>query len=302
MNVKKWIKENTSSLVGKKVAITGSTGGLGRELCGYLLGLGASLVLMDRNKAKSDALKLELEAKHPDAVIEQITLDLESIENVEDACEKLIELGADVLIHNAGAYDIPRHKCSTGFDNVFQINFISPYYMMRRLYPYFIEKNGRMVFVSSIAHNYSKIDKDDIDFWERKASSLVYGNAKRHLMFSLYEFLAREMDMRMHISVTHPGIAFTGITNHYPAWLFFIIKYPMKIIFMKPRIACLSILKGVFEKTEYKTWIGPAIFNVWGRPKKKKLNTCDEEESAEIFLRAEKIYKNIKHSSSEEKQ
>ena len=38
MNTRKWLEKNTSSLAGRCVAITGSTGGLGRELCGYLAG------------------------------------------------------------------------------------------------------------------------------------------------------------------------------------------------------------------------------------------------------------------------
>ena len=293
MNFRKWFSENTESLFGKKVAITGSTGGLGRELSFHLLELGASLVLMDRNRVKSDALKCELTEKYPNSTVEQITLDLENIENVKAACDEVIKLGTDILIHNAGAYDIPRHKCSTGYDNVFQINFVSPYCMMRILYPYFNEKGGRMIFVGSIAHNYSKIDKDDVDFSGRKASSLVYGNAKRHLMFAVYEFTQREKDLNMHIAVTHPGISFTGITDHYPPWLFFIIKHPMKVIFMKPRIACLSILRGVFEATGYKSWIGPSLFDIWGLPKKKALRACSAEESAEIYLRAEEIFKNI---------
>ena len=53
MNTVKWLKENTASLVGKTVAITGSTGGLGQEICRYILKLGGSLVLIDRNPEKS---------------------------------------------------------------------------------------------------------------------------------------------------------------------------------------------------------------------------------------------------------
>ena len=36
MSISKWIEKNTASLKGKTVAISGSTGGLGRELCRYL--------------------------------------------------------------------------------------------------------------------------------------------------------------------------------------------------------------------------------------------------------------------------
>lgn len=41
MNIQKWLDKNTSSLNGKVVAITGSTGGLGSALCWHLAKLGA---------------------------------------------------------------------------------------------------------------------------------------------------------------------------------------------------------------------------------------------------------------------
>ena len=53
MKIEKWLNENTSSLWGKNVAITGSTGGIGVELCEYLCKLGANLILVDRNLQKS---------------------------------------------------------------------------------------------------------------------------------------------------------------------------------------------------------------------------------------------------------
>ena len=59
---------------------------------------------------------------------------------------------------------------------------------------------------------------------------------------------------------------------------------------MKPKKASLSILKGVFEKTDYCEWIGPKFFNVWGLPKRKKLNTANAEEIAKIAEITEKIY------------
>ena len=45
MNYKKWFQENTFSLKGKKIALTGSTGGLGNETAKHLAFLGADLVL-----------------------------------------------------------------------------------------------------------------------------------------------------------------------------------------------------------------------------------------------------------------
>lgn len=278
------------SLEGKTVAITGSTGGIGKELCRYLAELGASLILCDRNRDRSLELAQELLAKNG-AKAEHITLDLGNIDSVKSAAEELKNRNIDIFIHNAGAYSIPRKICDTGLDNVFQINFASPYYMIKELLPSLREKCGRVVVVGSIAHNYSMSDQDDIDFHTRKPASKVYGNAKRYLMLSLYELFKNEE--RATLSVTHPGITFTGITAHYPKLIFAIIKHPMKIIFMKPKKAALSVLAGVFYKTEYGEWIGPRIFNVWGKPSLKKLHTFEKTEAEEIFWDAEKVYKNL---------
>ena len=291
MAFEKWLNENTASLEGKTVAVTGTTGGLGRELCRYIAALGARLILMDRNKGRSENFRDEL-IRDFDAEVECINIDLEDMGSVKRATEELVASRPDVFIHNAGAYSIPRKKCTTGFDNVFQINFASPYYIIRELLPALRERGGRVVVVGSIAHNYSKIDIRDVDFATRGRASLVYGNAKRYLMFSLYELFRSEE--RVTLSVTHPGSTFTNITAHYPKVIYAIIKYPMKVIFMRPKKACLSTLKGVFDHTGYHEWIGPRAFDVWGMPKKKMLRTCRVEESRQIGAIAEKIYNSIK--------
>ncbi len=292
MSIKKWLLKNTASLRGKTVAITGSTGGIGRELCRYIAGLGAELILLDRNEARSKNHALELEAAFPSVKVSRIPLDLEDIASVKAATEELAERGVDVLVHNAGAYSIPRRKCKGGFDNVFQINFASPYYMTRELLPRLRERGGRVVAVGSIAHNYGKIDEEDPDFSTRGRASLVYGNAKRHLMYAHAELFSREEGAD--VSIVHPGITFTNITAHYPKVIFALIKHPMKVIFMRPGKAALSILRGLFEPTSGCEWIGPRVFDVWGYPKKKPLTSAQEDERRIIFSRAEEIYGRMK--------
>ena len=108
-------------------------------------------------------------------------------------------------------------------------------------------------------------------------------------MYSMYPLASDDVS----ISVTHPGISFTGITAHYPKLIFALIKHPMKIIFMKPKKAALSILKGVFEPCGDLEWIGPRYFDVWGLPKKKKLCSAKKEERDFIQSTAEKIYSEL---------
>ncbi len=291
MTTERYIREHTASLAGKTVAVTGTTGGLGRHLCRDLAALGADLILVDRNAARSEAFRAELEAAHPEVSVRCVTADLSDMDSVRTATETLIGAGVDIFIHNAGAYSIPRKTCDTGFDNVFQINFASPYYMIRRLLPSLAARRGRVVVVGSIAHRYSETDPADVDFATRKQASKVYGNAKRYLMFAMYA-LARKTP-EVSFSVTHPGIAFTGITAHYPKLVFAVIKHPMKVIFMKPKRACLSILRGVFESCGDAEWIGPRVFDVWGLPKKKRLRSCSPAERARIEAAAERVYETL---------
>jgi len=277
----RFFARHTHSLSGKRVAVCGATGGIGEALCRYLARLGAELWLCSRSEAKTNALMDTLRAEYPDLVAHFVPLDLEDAVSVDAAAETLAQTPPHVLIHNAGAYAIPRHVTAQGVDNVFAINCLGPYVLTRRLLEPMATVGGRVVCVGSIAHNYSKIDPADPDFATRTAASQVYGNAKRHLMLALYERF--EGVKGVTLSVVHPGITLTGITDHYPKWLYRIIKHPMKVIFMPPRRAALSVLRGVFEPTAYGEWIGPWLFDVWGLPRKRKLRTFTRDEAKMAF-------------------
>ena len=298
MKIEKWLKENTSALGGKTVVLSGSTGGLGRELCFYLIGLGARLITLDRNPEKAEKLKADILKKYPAAEISSYFCDMEKLDEVMCAAEELKKEKIDALILNSAAYAIPKRETKEGYNNVFTINFISPYYLLKALLPALRKRSGRAVIVGSIAHNYSKTDPEDIDFGSKNSSALIYGNSKRYLMLSGYKLFGNEDSASL--AVVHPGISFTGITNHYPKLIFALIKHPMKLIFMSPKKASLSILWGLFKKTEFGFWIGPRAFDIWGRPKLKKLRSFRKEEAENVFFAAEEIYEKIERMKKNE--
>ncbi len=285
MSIEKWIDKNCESLSGRTVAVSGSTGGIGRVLCERLASLGASLILMDRNAERSRELGEGLRKRYPAITVDYIRVDMSEADSVIAATEELKRTAVDILILNAGAYHIPRHKTATGLDNVYQINFLSPYYIAREMLPLLRERGGRVVAVGSIANGYSHADPADRDFSTRKKAGRVYGNAKRWLMYSLMD-----LGCEGGISIAHPGITFTNITAHYPKLIFALIKHPMKVIFMKPRVACLSILAGVFRDTGDCEWIGPRILDVWGMPRLGRLHGCKDSERQIIRDGAEDLY------------
>ena len=289
MNIK-CIYENTSDLSNKTIAITGSTGGLGAFLVKTLAGLNANLILINRNKEKTENQIAELSKINPNNKIEFIECDLSDFESVKTATTILKQKQIDILYLAAGVYNIERFKTNLGYDNIFQTNFVSHYYIAKQLLNNIKTTNGKIVAVSSIAYNYSKIDTNDIDFSTRKKHSKVYGNAKRFLTFSLMELAKKE---NVNLSIVHPGVTLTEMTNHYHKSINWLVKIFINSFCPSTQKASLSLIKGVFENTSYLEWIGPRILNVWGKPKKLKLNTCKEDEINNIFKIAEEIYNNL---------
>ncbi len=275
----------TNSLCGKTVAISGGTGGIGQALCRALAARGATLLLLDRNAEKAARLIDTLHAEFPSLQVTHRAMDLTDFSSVAQTARALSDTPPYALILNAGAYAVPRFRCDTGWDNVFQINFVAPYYLARTLKPHGV----RVVAVGSIAHNYSKTDPADVDFSTRRAAGRVYGNAKRHLMFALYALFRGEGGL----AVTHPGITLTGITAHYPKWIYWLIKPCMRVLFPPPHRACRAVLQGLFEDCGENEWIGPRFFSIWGRPKKRALHTCTAEEAAHIADTAEDIFQKL---------
>ena len=290
MKIEKWIEENTKSLKGKTVVITGSTGGLGKAIVKHLTSLGANFILCNRDIKKSEAQKQEILENSPNSVVKILSLDLSNFESVNDTLKVLEKEKFDFFILNSGVYNVKRFETSLGFDNIFQINFLMPYYMVNKLIKKIKNEKIKVIAMGSIAHNYSKLNEKDIQFLNVKKSSKAYGNSKRFLMFSLFELAEKE---KVDIVICHPGVTLTNMTNHYPKAINWFVKFGIRLVFPSPQKASLSVIKALFSRTKKNEWVGPSIFNIWGYPKKSFLKTCTQEESLKIFEISEKLYKKI---------
>ena len=270
----------------KLVAITGSTGGLGKRVC-LSLAESSDFIFIDRNREKSEAFTEEIKKRYPCCEISFVTCELSDEESVKNAVNALIGRHIDVLLLNSGVYNVPIYKTNSGFNNVFTVNFLSQYYLARKL----VEGGSlkKVVAVGSVAHRYGKIDEKDVDFSLRTKSSKIYGNSKRFLMFALYEYFKGVSSADL--AIAHPGVTLTNMTNHYPKLINPIVRLGIKVLFPSPDNAIRSILAAVGgENCGYHEWIGPRVFDVWGKPKKKILKSCSNEESEAIGRLTEEMY------------
>ena len=271
-------------LKGKTIAITGATGALGQEICFALAKEGANLIFVDRNLEKSKALAQKIMSAFPQTKVENIKCDLLSLDDVKKAQKTLLGMNFDVLFLNSGIFNVPLVKNEFGLNNVFQVNFLSQYYLARKL----LEdghKLKKIVAMGSIAYRSVKYDEDDFDYSNGKAQQ-TYGISKKFLIYSLFGLGERFSSVE--ISIAHPGITATQLTTKNNKFL----KRLMKIIFPSVKKAGRSAVCAICEHCEKFFWFGPPIFDVYGKPRQKRLK-IDKQEFELVLQKTEGLYKSL---------
>ena len=285
-----WMETEVHSLKGKTVVITGATGGLGQAMCRRFLSWGASLLMVIRNEGKAELLKRKLLKEFPGAEISWILCDLQDMDSVKEAAGSLSHEAVDYLLLNAGTYAIPKALSTAGYDTVFQVNFLSHYYLVRTLLPKLKEQKAKVVVTGSIAHRFNPLDPADPDFSHHQGANNIYGNSKRFLMFATMELCRQE---GVNFAIGHPGISYTGITSNYPPEALAVVRPRMQLLFPNPEQACLGMVRAAFAEVPFDHWIGPGYFDVWGDPVISPLHSCSPQERRKIFKIAEEIYRGL---------
>lgn len=138
--------------MGKKIIITGASGGFGKLTTLNLLNAGHEVVgtmraTQSRNKAVADELK--------NAGAHVIEMDVTSEEHVNVAIEKSIELlgGLDIIINNAGigVAGMIEHFTPDDYQKLFDINVFGVQRVNRAALPHLRKQNsGLLIHVSSL--------------------------------------------------------------------------------------------------------------------------------------------------------
>jgi short-subunit dehydrogenase len=134
-------------LAGKRVLLTGATGGLGRAIAVALADRGATLVVSSRKGDELEQLASELPGEHR-AVVADLASDGAALRLLTDAGE------LDVMVSNAA---LPASGKLETFSQeeigrALRVNLESPVRMTRELLPRMRERGeGHLVFISSLS-------------------------------------------------------------------------------------------------------------------------------------------------------
>ncbi|KAI8650805.1 hypothetical protein NCS57_01415400 [Fusarium keratoplasticum] len=122
------VSRRDADLSGKTAIVTGSNTGLGLEIARQLLDLGCKVILAVRDEAKGERALQELSNGRdlPSDFVEVWKLDMLSYESIMTFAKRVESLQhLDIAILNAGVQKAEESFLATGFEEGFQVNFLS---------------------------------------------------------------------------------------------------------------------------------------------------------------------------------
>lgn len=198
-----------TSMQGKVCLVTGSTSGIGKVTARELAGLGATVVMLCRNRAKGEAAQAEIRAVTGNEQVDLIVADLTSQADVRRAVEDFKQQYTQlhILINNAGAIYNKRWVTSDGLEATFALNHLAPFLLTELLLDSLKASTpARIVNVSSMAHISGKINFEDLQCEKKYSPWRAYSQAKLAIILFTYE-LARQIEgTNVTVNSLHPGV------------------------------------------------------------------------------------------------
>jgi len=189
------------SIEGKKIFITGSTGGIGTAICNKYLKNNCILILSSSSEEKLEKLKKLYGNKHS-----YYNLDLSNIDNLEKKMQTISKehKDIDILVNNAGITNdalLLRMKYSQ-WSKVINTNLSSNFIIIKSILPSMIAKrSGKIIGISSVVALTGNPGQSN------------YTSSKGG-MISMYKSLALEVAKRnINVNLISPGFIVSSMTD-----------------------------------------------------------------------------------------
>jgi len=204
-----------TTLQGKIALVTGATNGIGKVTALELAKLGAHVIIVGRNAAKTQATVDEIKAASGSIAVEMIVADLSLMSEVRRVAEafKAKHDRLDILVNNAGSLFQTREESSEGLEQTFALNHMS-YFLLTNLLLDVLKASGaaRIVSVASEAERAGSVNFNDLQ--SKSGYSMggfrAYGTSKLMNIMFTYELSKRLAGTKVTANVLHPGAVRTG--------------------------------------------------------------------------------------------
>src|SRR4029077_9485686 len=165
-------------MTGKTCLITGGNSGIGKATALGLARMGATVVIVSRDKERGEVALADIIAKSGNRNVELMLGDMSSQDSVRrlatafKARHEMLHL----LVNNAGVYLTRRTTTVDGLESTFAINHLGPFLLTSLLLDVLkASAPSRIVNVSSDAHNGAKVDFEDLQGEKKFSGWHAYG-------------------------------------------------------------------------------------------------------------------------------
>lgn len=263
--------------------VTGASSGVGRATALGLAGLGATAVLVCRDRAKGEAARTEIIESSGNEAVELLIADLASQEAIRQLVRDFAATHDQlhVLVNNAGVYLTKRRVSGDGMEMTFAVNYLARFLLANLLLDTLKRSApARIVDVAGAYHKKGTIAFDDLQGEKSYDGARANAQSKLANVLFTYELARRLQDTGVTANCLHPGAVGTGLVEkdpNYPSLLRFV--YRLSKPFMK------SPEKGA--ATSIYLASSPEVDGVTGKyfVAKKQATSSEESHDAELARR-----------------
>jgi retinol dehydrogenase 14 len=209
-------REKHGGGMGEKVClITGATSGIGKATAMGLASMGASVVMVGRDRGRGEAALAEIKEKSANVSVHLLLANLSSQEEVRRLADEFKEAypRLDVLINNAGVFRSDRTTTPDGLETTFAVNHLAHFLLTDLLLDVLkASAPSRIVNVSSGDHSNGTIDFDDLQGEKGYKGAKAYSQSKLANVLFTYELARRLEGTGVSANCLHPG---AGIRTNF---------------------------------------------------------------------------------------
>ena len=208
---------------GKVVMVTGANAGMGKQIVLALAGMGATVVMVSRDRSRGEAARADVLQRTAGADVELLIADLSSQQSIRNLVS---EFNAgherlDVLVNNAGQTQSRRIETADGLESVFATNHLGPFLLTNLLLPVLkASAPARVVTVASGAHAMGRINFDDLQSTRSFNEIRAYNQSKLANLLFTYELAGRLAGTGVTANAADPGFVKTNLRVPFPFSIF----------------------------------------------------------------------------------
>src|SRR6266568_7594405 len=205
-----------SNMQGKICMVTGANSGIGKATTLGLAQMGATVVMVCRDRTKGEEVQNEIKTKSGNNAVDLLQADLSSQQSIRQLVEHFQHHSTHlhVLINNAGGSFPGRRETVDGLEMTFAVNYLAPVLLTHLLLDVLkASAPARIVNVSSAAHTSSSIQMDDLQAEKLYRPMRTYPQAKLAVVQFTYQLARRLQGTGVTANCLHPGFVATNFAQ-----------------------------------------------------------------------------------------